>query len=284
MSRLRINGVEIYYIDLGDDDEGVPLVLLHGWPCDHALWMLQTPVFSQYYRVIAPDFRGLGSSTKPAAGPITVQQLSDDVRGLADALGLERFYLMGLSLGGVVAEQFCLDNPKRVRAAVWVGAPSYTDNFLVRFTGREEPILEVYRRYLESGGYAHFWNDVWKPNVDGFFHRSFYETPLGRYLINYLFEERYAKTNSDPSGAISILKGLPGWNVLARLREIKIPVMIVVGDGDPTLRYCQEQHRNLPGSEYHLIRNSGHISPMDQAEEFNRITLEFLRRHYSSLD
>jgi pimeloyl-ACP methyl ester carboxylesterase len=97
MPRLRINGVEIYCIDLDGDDEGVPLVLLHSWPCDHALWMLQTSVFSQYYRVIAPDFRGLCSSTKPAAGPITVQQLSDDVSGRFDALGLP--------LGGVVAEQ-----------------------------------------------------------------------------------------------------------------------------------------------------------------------------------
>src|SRR5205814_2147946 len=174
------------------------LILLHGWPCDHALWMFQTPVFSEYYRVIAPDFRGLGRSTKPR-DPITVEQMSDDMAGLMDVLNLDQAFVIGLSLGGVVAEQLCLDHPRRVRASVWVGAPSYTDNFIVNFTGREEPIIDVYLRFLEAGGYTNFWNKVWKPNVDSFFNRSFYETPVGRDIINYLFEERYARTNADPT-------------------------------------------------------------------------------------
>jgi pimeloyl-ACP methyl ester carboxylesterase len=129
---------------------------------------------------------------------------------------------------------FCLDNPKRVRAAVWVGAPSYTDNFLVRFTGREQPILEVYRRYLESGGYTHFWNDVWRPNVDGFSTGAcMRRLSVDISSTTCLKRGTLRETNSDPGGAISILEGLPGWNVPGRLREIKIPVMIVVGDGDP---------------------------------------------------
>ncbi len=270
-----MNGIEIYYEDVG---EGFPLILLHGWPADHALWMFQTPVFSEYYRVITPDFRGLGKSTKPK-GPITVEQMSDDIISLMDVLNLETAFVMGLSLGGVVAQQICLDHPSRVRASVWVGAPSYTETFMVKMTGREEPIIDVYLRFLESGGYPYFWNKVWKPNIDGFFNKSFYETPVGRDIINYLFEERYVRTNADPSSAIAITKGVLPWNVLHRLNEMKMPILIVAGDSDPTLKYCKEQHENCKSSEFYLVQNSGHICSMDHAIEFNKVTLDFLRKH-----
>jgi len=62
MPRVSVKGVGLYYEEAGD---GFPLVLLHPWPTDHAMWLFQVPVFSEAYRVITPDIKGLGKSDKP---------------------------------------------------------------------------------------------------------------------------------------------------------------------------------------------------------------------------
>ena len=75
MPRAEVNGIQMNYEVAGD---GPPLVLIHAWPTDHAVWQLQVPVFSQYYRTIAIDLRGCGQSDKPA-GPNTPEVMSADV-------------------------------------------------------------------------------------------------------------------------------------------------------------------------------------------------------------
>ena len=77
------DGVRIYFEDTG---EGFPLVLLHPWPTDHAMWLFQVPVFSENYRIITPDSRGLGRSDKPSTG-YSLRRLSDDVREMLEYPG-----------------------------------------------------------------------------------------------------------------------------------------------------------------------------------------------------
>ena len=279
MPRFKTSdGITIYFEDVG---EGFPLVLLHPWPTDHAMWMLQVPVFSENYRIITPDSRGLGSSDKPEER-YTLERLSDDMAELMDHLGLDEAFVVGNSLGGAVAEKFAIDHTDRVRASVWIGAPTFPMDELVMNYGGETnvPFSQIYIRELKLG-YLNFWQKVWKPFMSYNFHESFVRTYIGNYLINYLFEDRYARLNADAHSLIELLKGLdetkdPLDNELAKL---SIPSAIVCGDGDDTRPSCEKQHRAIPRAEFLVIPNSGHFCYMDQPAVFNRFLEDFLIKH-----
>ncbi len=272
------DSISIYYEDLG---EGFPLVLLHPWPADHAMWMLQVPFFSETYRIITPDSRGLGKSDKPKDG-YTLKRLSDDVVELLDHLGIEKAFVVGNSLGGAAAEKFAIDHMKRVKATVWIGAPTFPmDELVMNFAGETNvPFAQVYVRELKVG-YLNFWRKVWKPYMHYNFHESFFRTYIGSYLINYLFEDRYARLNADSSSLIGLLEGLDQEksSLDPELARLTIPSAIICGDGDDTRPSCEKQHRNIPKAEFLVIPNSGHFCYLDQPEIFNNFLRDFLGRN-----
>lgn len=276
MPRAEVNGINLNYEVAGN---GPPIVLIHAWPTDHAVWQLQVPVFSQDYRTIAVDLRGCGQSDKPA-GPNTPVIMANDVVGLLDVLGIERAAVAGISLGGIVAAQMTLDHPDRVVSSIWVGAPSDMDRFFVTIDAETMLIADAYMRVLEPEGYPGFWEKVWKANIGLLFNDEFVQSRLGSYLITSIFEERYGRYNADPTAIINILNGLRGWTIQDQLGNVSRPVQVVVGDQDPTLDYCDEQGRLTAGAEYVLIENSGHFSILDQPTQFNTVALDFLRRTY----
>jgi pimeloyl-ACP methyl ester carboxylesterase len=110
------NGTQLYYEMLG---EGHPLVLIHGGYMDRRMWDDQFSVFAERYRVIRYDVRGSGKSALP-------QVLYADWQGLYDllkALGVEKTYLLGLSLGGRISIDFTLVHPDMADALILVGSP-----------------------------------------------------------------------------------------------------------------------------------------------------------------
>ena len=274
MPRAEVNGISMNYEVAGD---GPPLVLIHAWPTDHAVWQLQVPVFSQYYRTIAVDLRGCGQSDKPI-GPNTPAQMASDVIRLLDVLGYERAAVAGISLGGAVAAEMTLDYPDRITSSIWVGANSEADTFLVTIGGETLLIRDAYMRILGPEGYLGFWEKVWKANIGLLFNEEFVQSRLGAYLIRSIFEERYGRFNADPSSIINILHGTAGWTIVDRLAGLSRPVQVVVGDQDPTFVYCEEQGRLAAGAEYVMIEHSGHFCILDQAERFNSAALDFLQR------
>jgi 3-oxoadipate enol-lactonase len=277
MPRAEVNGITMNYETAGD---GPPLVLLHAWPTDHAVWQLQVPVFSQYYRTIAVDLRGCGQSDKPV-GPNTPSLMANDIVRLLDVLGYKRAAVCGISLGGAVAAEMTLDYPDRVTSSIWVGANSEADTFLITIGGETMVIMDAYLRVLQREGYLGFWEKVWKANIGLLFNDEFVQSRLGSHLITSIFEERYGRLNADPSSINNILNSIRGWSIVDRLPSLSRPVQIVVGDQDPTLDYCEEQGRLAAGAEYVLMENSGHFSILDQTARFNDVALDFLGRTHS---
>ena len=98
-----------------DAGAGTPLLLLHGFPHDRALWAPQRPALAARARVIAPDLRGFGASAALGSPPVTMDGHADDVAALLDALSIERAIVGGLSMGGYIA--FALWRRHRARVA-----------------------------------------------------------------------------------------------------------------------------------------------------------------------
>src|SRR5579872_2965691 len=271
------DGTRIYFEEAGS---GFPLVLLHPWPTDHGMWLFQEPVFSEDYRLILPDSRGLGRSDKPETG-YSLKRLSDDVNELLEHLGIDKAFVVGNSLGGAVAVKFESDHTEKVQGTVWIGAPTFPlDELVMDYDGRKNvPFVKVYTDELKAG-YLNFWEKVWKPLMSFQYHENFVKTYLGSYLIRYFFEDRYVRLNADPHGVISILLDLQKEKSLdSELARLEIPSAIVCGDGDDTRPSCEKQHASIPKAEFLVIKDSGHFCYQDQPEIFNHFLGGFLKRH-----
>ena len=114
MATATVDSIELYYEEHGRGD---PLLLIMGLAADSTAWMFQVPDFAERHRTITFDNRGVGRSSKPA-GPYTIHQMADDAAGLLDALRIARAHVLGVSMGGMIAQELALRHPERVRGLV----------------------------------------------------------------------------------------------------------------------------------------------------------------------
>src|SRR5216684_3865761 len=114
----EVNGTTLYYEVAG---QGHPLVLNHGWLGNQRFWDDQFEAFAQHFKVVRYDIRGFGDSGKRKRGmePFSMER---DLRGLLQFLGIEKTFLLGLSMGGALAIDFTLQYPEMVDALVTVAA------------------------------------------------------------------------------------------------------------------------------------------------------------------
>lgn len=113
--RIRANGIAIHTVIGG---AGPPLLLLHGYPQTHAMWHAVAPALAREWTVVCPDLRGYGDSAKPPGGTdhaaYSKRAMAQDMVELMQALGHERFQLVGHDRGGRVAHRLAMDHPGRV--------------------------------------------------------------------------------------------------------------------------------------------------------------------------
>src|SRR5947207_8004377 len=126
MPTVRVNGIDLHYIEAGSGD---PLLLIMGFGGDHLAWAFQTPVFAQTHRVIAFDNRGAGQSDVPDV-PYTTRMMADDAAGLLEHLGIERAHVIGVSMGGMIAQELALNHPRRVRSLQLHCTMARADNYM----------------------------------------------------------------------------------------------------------------------------------------------------------
>jgi 3-oxoadipate enol-lactonase len=269
MPRVTANGIELYYEDTG---EGTPLVLQGH---HHLPWMAtQVPYFSQFYRVITFDRRGTGRSASPE-GDWTNTDFAADLRGLLDALGIERAIVGGASLGGVIACQFGLDFPDRALALV-VGhtVPWFRDDSQ-RWIDEQIAIIESGGRPIVHQPKSFDWEESGPPTQ----RPGFEETDLGRYLATL----RGSLGNSQ-SDATRALRAIRTFDVRPRAREFDawtFPVLVLVGgnESQKTVTMSYDWHRMIPGSEFLILPNTHHGAARENPVGWNAAVHGFLQRH-----
>jgi pimeloyl-ACP methyl ester carboxylesterase len=111
MPQVKSNGINIHYEEQGSGD---PLLLIMGFTVSSIGWHWNIPAFAQNFRTIAFDNRGVGRSDKPDV-PYSMAMFADDTVGVLDALGIERAHVFGISMGGMIAQEFTLRYPQRVK-------------------------------------------------------------------------------------------------------------------------------------------------------------------------
>src|ERR1044072_3098014 len=114
MAFVENEGVRIYWTEQG---KGEPLLMIMGLGYSHDMWNRAAPVLAERYHIIMFDNRGVGRSDVPP-GPYPIATMAADARAVLDAAGIDRAPVFGLSMGGLIAQEFTLQNPQRVGALV----------------------------------------------------------------------------------------------------------------------------------------------------------------------
>jgi len=110
VSTAKVGSIELYYEEQGSGD---PLLLIMGLAADSRAWLFQVPDFARRYRTITFDNRGVGRSSKPA-GPYTIHEMADDAAGLLETFDIARAHVVGVSMGGMIAQELALRHPRRI--------------------------------------------------------------------------------------------------------------------------------------------------------------------------
>ena len=246
---------------------GIPLLLLHGFPLDHAMWAGQEPL-AESLRLIVPDQRGFGRSA--GAGPESIAQLADDCVALLDALHVtEPAVICGLSMGGYVAEHIAARHPDRVRGLILVDTKLEADTPEAR-AGRRDLAERVERVGQEILADAMIPNLLAKSDAARKSpRRGEIEASLRRTIL--------ATPISTIVAALSALGARP--DMVEPMRRVTAPTLLVVGAEDTiTPPECLERAETVfPNARLLIVPRCGHMTPLEEPATFNAAVLEFLR-------
>ncbi|TMH70457.1 MAG: 3-oxoadipate enol-lactonase [Betaproteobacteria bacterium] len=254
--KAKVNGTELYYEVTGK--EGAPwLVLSHSLACTVRMWDPQVAAFKDRYRILNYDMRGHGQSAAPQ-GPYTLDMLAHDVFGLMKELKIERAAYMGLSIGGMIGQTLALRQTKLF------------DKMVLADTSHAQP-PEAIKQWEERIKLAQ--TKGMKPLVpstmERWFTPSFRESPPARKIAELI-------ANTPVAGYVGCGQAIMKLNTTARLKEIKLPVLAIAGEQDPSAPGTRHIGENVPGARLVMIPQAAHISNVEQAATFNQALRDFL--------
>jgi pimeloyl-ACP methyl ester carboxylesterase len=236
------------------------VLLLHGLGSCGDDWGLQLPALAPHFNALAPDLRGQGESPMPAGWP-SIKDMVGDVTRLLDQLKMESVHVVGLSLGGLVALQLAADAPGRVRSLVVV------NTFARLRTTRGSRRRGMERVWLAATGRM---DELGRRVAAGLFPHD------GQEELRSLAAARLA--GNPPLTYLKLMMAIARFDLTARLEEIRLPTLVVVGEQDATVPLgCKlKLAEGIPKARLERLSGSGHATPLDDAEHFNALLIEFL--------
>ncbi len=258
----------MYYVEAG---AGEPLVLVMGFGADHLAWGFQMPAFAERYRVIAFDNRGAGQTDQPDR-PYTTRQMADDTVGLLDALGIERAHVLGVSMGGMIAQELALNYPGRVRTlqlhCTYARADGWTRARLA--TARAERIALPREDAIRSNFFWLFARETYNERpefVEAILHTALAH-PHPQSLVGFVRQAEACLAH----------------DTVERLAALRCPTLVGAAAEDILVppRFSREIAAHVPGAEFRMIEGAGHVYFWERPDAFNALCLEFLAAHAGS--
>lgn len=258
--KAKTNGIETHYELHGR--EGAPwLVLSHSLACSTRMWDPQIEALKGEYRILAYDTRGHGASDAPG-GAYTLDMLADDLKALLDHLGIASANYCGLSMGGMIGQTFALKYPG-------VFAKFALADTTCRYPAEAAPVWAERIRTAEAHGMA----PLAQPTLERWFTAPFREKNPG--VVDAI---RKLILATPVAGYVGCSHALPKINLTARLKDIRCPILVIVGADDPgtPVSMAREIHDNAPGSKLVVLPQAAHLANLEQPEGFTRALREFL--------
>jgi 3-oxoadipate enol-lactonase len=238
--------------------KGVPLVFVHGFTTTAEFWREQVEPFSAHYQMVRINLPGHGRSPRPDDRNYTIDAFVEDVLRVYRTLSIESAVLVGLSMGGTVAQNFALAHPARVRALVLVGATPHglgadvnVDN--VRKAIDELGVVTASQKVIERS-----FGSAASTDLIDFAKHEVAQTPA------FVARQAIASLNASDSRA--------------RLGEISVPTLVLVGEEDVITPPSESRTlaNSIPNSQLQIMASAGHFPMLEQPAAFNRLLDEFL--------
>jgi 3-oxoadipate enol-lactonase len=261
MATAHVNGITLNYSLEGDGPETV--VLVNGLADDLATWDFQMEaLLGAGLRVLRFDNRGIGASDAPA-GPYTSALLAEDAKALVDELGITDFHLLGVSMGGMIAQEYALAHPGDLRSLTLACTYATPGPFCSR-------MFRLWEELAPKEGVAFVMRDVtlWAFTVPFFQER---EDELRE------FEAAMADITMPVDAYLAQLHVIQHHDATDRLGQIDVPTLVLAGEEDiliPT-RLSHALHELVPGSRWVTVPG-GHACLWEHPEPFNQAVVDFV--------
>jgi 3-oxoadipate enol-lactonase len=257
MPKTIINNTTIYFEVQGN---GPPLVMIQGYLGDHSAWSFQVRAFRRYFRVITYDARGIGQSDVSKV-PYTIPVQAGDVMGLMDFLKIDRAHIIGISLGGLVAQAFAILYPERIMklvlAATFPGIdPGYLGENLRGFaTNQTTTNIDLSLNVLAPLAF---------------------NNPATRLIIKLI---AHTSRTSRLSPYVKQMQSIGNYSALEQLDRIQAPTLVIAGSRDKVILPHSSEilAGKIPGAKLVMVKGGSHAFFMENRREFNREVLQFLR-------
>jgi pimeloyl-ACP methyl ester carboxylesterase len=265
MAYAIINGIRLRYDEAGTGDA---VLLIAGLGMPGALWSPQMKGLSPHFRVITFDNRGVGETDLPADAVYTPAQMADDAAALLRHLKIARAHVVGLSMGGTVAQEMALRHPQLVRSLVLVSTWSRAD---ARFIRVIEAWVSLWARVPLEERYRH----VLYPWI---FSAEFFEK---KDNVESAFRGAMALSHQTKvEGLDRQARGIFVWNGTRgpRLATLKVPTLVVGGKDDILTPpdYARGLAKLIRRAKLTLMPG-GHLLTLEHADVFNRTLIRFLK-------
>jgi pimeloyl-ACP methyl ester carboxylesterase len=271
MPALRIGEVQVAYEVVGS---GPPLLLLMGLGANRRAWVCQVPVLSRHFTLFLIDNRGVGESDKPP-GPYSAKLMADDAVAVLDAMQVESAHVLGVSMGGIIAQELALGYPERVRSLLLVATFPKSSRGMrqmaeqtARAHGGSDPLagegrsIEV-KTIAEAMLPFVFGMDYWRraaPEV----RRALVEG----FSVGFSLE-----------GLLAQVAAVVGHDALERLSGLHLPTLVCHGTGDRLVPFHHGERlaASIPGAQLLPFEGGSHAFFVEQADAFNAAVVEWVR-------
>ena len=262
MPTASANGVKLNYSDTGGS--GTPVVLLHAFPFNGQMWEPQIDALGDGYRFVIPDLKGFGDSDAPdeRAG-YSMDAYADEVKAIVDELGLDRYVLAGLSMGGYIALAYMRKYADGVIGLVLADTRAEADapEGIEKRSNQQNQVAADGTSGLIDGLTGALLSEDTRTNKSDVVKRvqAAMDNPAAGFI-----------------GALEAMKNrLDSTDSLAK---IGVPTLVIVGENDAITPpdAARKLHEHIGGSRLVVIPDAGHISNMESPEAFNGALAEFL--------
>lgn len=283
--KAKVNGIEIYHEIYGT---GEPLVLIEGLGYSEWMWYKLVPKLSETHKVIVFDNRGVGKTDKPDS-EYTIELMADDTAGLLRTLGIKSAHVLGISLGGFIAQELALRHPELVRSLVLVSTSTGSRNAMHKYSqlwngylklwGFLPGIIEANGKASMPSGIEPYYGMTKEEKIryglmSAFTPEYFNDHPEE---IDRIVEWRLENPQPTYAWKRQFIAGI-NFDSSSKVHEIEAPTLVVAGSEDKFVspESSMELADIIPDSKFVTMEGTGHLLFIERSEELNNLVLSFL--------
>ena len=255
-----------------ESGRGEPLILLMGLGAYARKWEPHREVYEKEFWCISMDNRGSGRSEAPRMEEYTTEMMAEDTIETMDALGIASAHIHGISMGGAIAQVLAVKWPQRVKSLILTSTFSEADIYFKQGL----KILSDNVGKMEGTAFAELCNYM--------IYSRKYHNEHKKEIEAAQKQDEEDPIKMSPYAYRAQCRACRNHNLTGELHKINVPTLITAGDADlfvsPSL--TEKLHKGIKNSKLYLCREGGHVHHWEELEQFNKVTMEFLREQKKS--